>query len=217
MRRIGLAAKVVAEWVLALLLASALLPLLVALACLVKLSSPGPVLYVDERVGLGGRTFRMFKFRSMFLGVQPIVTDDDKVIVQPGDRRLTPVGRFLRLGFDELPQLLNVLRGEMALIGPRPDAPWMLPKYTEEIRPRLQVRPGITGLAQVLRGRDLPTQDNYAIDTWYVTHWTPLIDLRIAALTPLYIGGWRNVGQRWLAVLLPDVAAALPTDGDHRP
>ena len=208
-RRMLLTAKLVVEGLGALIAVVLLAPLLLLIALLIKVTSPGPIFYIDERVGRLGRPFRMVKFRSMYVGAPPVITDDNKVIVEEDDPRVTPVGRILRMGFDELPQLFNVLKGEMAVIGPRPDATWMLPEYTDEIRPRLQMRPGITGLAQVLRGRDLSTGDNYRLDVYYVGSWSPWMDLRIALYTPLYIAGAKNVGLGWLKHVLPDGANAL--------
>ncbi len=205
-----LTAKLVLEWLAAFLGLVALAPLLLVIALLVKLTSPGPVLYIDRRVGLFGKPFGMMKFRSMHVGAPEIVTDDNKVIVEDDDPRVTSIGRTLRIGLDELPQLINVLRGEMALIGPRPDATWMLPKYTDEIRPRLAMRPGITGLAQVLRGRDLATDDNYRLDVHYIRNWSPWLDLKIALYTIPYVAGAKDVGRRWLEALLPE-ATTVPT------
>jgi lipopolysaccharide/colanic/teichoic acid biosynthesis glycosyltransferase len=201
------AAKVALEWLVALVGLLVLSPLFLLLALLVKLTSRGPVLYVATRVGRGGRCFPMMKLRSMYVGVAAIVTDDNKVIVEENDPRITPIGKVLRMGFDELPQLINVLRGEMAIIGPRPDVDWMLPQYTDEVRTRLAVRPGITGVAQVLRGRDLTNDQNYQLDVWYVRNWSPWVDLRIALYTLPYSFGARDIGRRWLASVLPEAAA----------
>jgi lipopolysaccharide/colanic/teichoic acid biosynthesis glycosyltransferase len=124
-------------------------PLLLALAVLVKLSSPGPALFRQRRVGRGGQPFWMLKLRSMRVGGGgPSVTAD-------GDNRITPVGRFLRrTKLDELPQFLNVLRGEMSLVGPRPEVPEYVAHYTPEQREVLSVRPGITGPTQLAYRRE---------------------------------------------------------------
>lgn len=121
-----------------------LLPLLLLLAALVRLSSPGPIFFRQQRVGRGGRLFWLYKFRTMR------VANSGPAITARGDGRITPVGRRLRQWkLDELPQLLNVLRGEMSLVGPRPEVPEYVRHYTEEQRQVLTVRPGITGLTQV--------------------------------------------------------------------
>jgi undecaprenyl phosphate N,N'-diacetylbacillosamine 1-phosphate transferase len=209
---LGLWVKTAVEWCVALLALVCLLPLLLLIAALIKLTSPGPVLYLADRLGRHGHSFRMMKFRSMVVGAPEHVTEDDRVTVDAADPRLTPLGGFLRLGFDELPQLLNVLKGEMALVGPRPDTVWMLPKYSDEIRPRLDVRPGLTGLAQILRGRDLSPLNNYRLDCHYVANWSPWVDLKIVLYTLPYIAGVRNIGRGWLRRLVPEAAAAL--DGE---
>jgi lipopolysaccharide/colanic/teichoic acid biosynthesis glycosyltransferase len=203
LRGLGLALKTVAEWGFALLALLLLLPLLLLIALAIKLTSRGSVLYVAERLGRAGKPFRMLKFRSMHVDSPEIVTADRRVIVEDDDPRLTPVGRFLRIGLDELPQLLNVLRGEMALVGPRPDTTWMLPEYTEDVRQRLEMRPGITGLAQVLRGRDLSPEENYRLDVHYVRYWSPWMDVRIALYTIPYVLGVKGIGRAWLEQLLP--------------
>lgn len=124
-------------------------PLMVTLAALVKLSSPGPALFRQQRVGRGGRLFWLLKFRSMRTGgAGPSVTAD-------GDNRITPIGRILRrTKLDELPQFLNVLRGEMSLVGPRPEVPEYVAHYTGEQREVLSVRPGITGPTQLAYRRE---------------------------------------------------------------
>ena len=189
-------AKYAVEWALALLLTAALAPLEVLLAALVKLTSRGPVFYVSDRLGKDNRVFRLYKFRSMKVNVAEIRAPSGKVITLPGDARLTRIGRFLRLGFDELPQLLNVLKGEMCLIGPRPDVPWELPLYGPRERLRTAVLPGITGLTQVLGGRELDNHQNYELDVRYVVRSGAWMDLGIALLTPLYSLGARKIGQR---------------------
>ena len=188
-------AKVVGEWLFSAGAVVGLSPVLTAIALTVRLTSPGPALFVSERVGRGGKPFRCYKFRTMRVASSVVVSPDAKTIVEDHDTRLTPIGALLRIGLDELPQLFNVLRGEMALIGPRPDPPWMVPRYTEAIRPRLSVRPGITGLTQVLNGRERPTPEMYNIDLWYIRHRSPLLDLRIFAYTFLYLAGHRRVGE----------------------
>lgn len=124
-----------------------------------------------------------------------IVTKGFKTVVTESDPRVTPVGRRLRSGIDELPQLWNIVRGEMAWIGPRPDEAWMMPNYGPESKRRVSVVPGITGLAQILNSRDLPTAESYAIDIWYLDHRGLLLDMWIVFVTPLYMAGWKTVGS----------------------
>lgn len=191
--------KHVWEWSVALLSLLAILPLLLVLALLVKMTSRGPVLFVSERLGRGGRVFRLYKFRSMRLNAPQITAPDGKVLTLKKDTRLTPIGAFLRLGFDELPQLLNIVKGDMTLIGPRPDVPWELERYSERERRRLAALPGITGLAQVVGGREMNNAQNYELDVRYVDRATLGTDLAILALTLPYSLGAKKCGKRWLA------------------
>ena len=160
-----------------LLLAS---PVIAACAIAVKLGSPGPALYAAERIGRGERVFRQYKLRSMRVGA-----DASGFRTAMGDPRITPVGRFLRqTSLDELPQLWNVLRGDMGLVGPRPAAPAQLGDYTaEQRRIRASVRPGITGLAQVSGRSSLGLEEAVALDLWYATHASVRTDLLILART----------------------------------
>jgi lipopolysaccharide/colanic/teichoic acid biosynthesis glycosyltransferase len=155
-------------------------PVIAACAIAVKLGSPGPALYVADRIGRDERVFRQYKMRSMRIGAEAAgfrtATDDP---------RITRVGRFLRrTSLDELPQLWNVLRGDMGLVGPRPAAPAQLADYTpEQRRVRASVRPGITGLAQVSGRSSLGLEQAVALDVWYATHASIWTDLRILART----------------------------------
>lgn len=142
----------------------------VALA--VRLSSGAPVLFRQRRTGLGGRIFTIFKFRTMRSGDAP------------DEERITQLGRFLRkTGLDELPQMVNVLKGDMSMIGPRPLLPEYLPLYSAEQARRHEVRPGISGWAQV-RGRNaLGWEEKFALDVFYVDHMSLILDAKIVAMT----------------------------------
>lgn len=174
----------------------AVTPLMLVLAALVKLTSQGPVFYVAGRLGRHGRVFRLLKFRSMRQGSPAVLGPDGKVLTLKADPRVTPVGRVLRLGFDELPQLINVIKGEMCLMGPRPDVPQELERYTPRQRRRLEVLPGITGLAQVVGGRYMNNAQNYELDVLYVEHATWRMDLLILLLTLPYSFGMEQIGAR---------------------
>lgn len=160
-------------------------PVMLLTAVLIKLTAPGPLIYSQERVGLHNRPFKMYKFRSMV--VQP--PSEEKVRwTTPHDSRVTPVGRFIRkTSIDEMPQFLNVLRGDMSLVGPRPERPLFVVKFKEEI-PRYmikhQVRPGITGWAQVngYRG-DTSITKRIEHDLYYIENWTLGFDFKILFLT----------------------------------
>ena len=162
-----------------------LAPVMLAVALWVRLDSPGPVLYAQERVGLSGRRFRMLKFRTMRVDAE---TDDAPGWTTPGDPRRTPAGAFLRrLSLDELPQLWNVLLGQMSLVGPRPERPVYVEQFRASI-PRYMLRhhvkAGITGWAQVngLRG-DTPLDQRIEYDLYYIRNWSLLFDVRIILLT----------------------------------
>jgi sugar transferase EpsL len=149
-------------------------PLMVIAALAIRATMGTPVLFRQTRPGLGERPFTLFKFRTMHDAVDP------QGQPLPDAQRLTPVGRRLRqFSLDELPQLLNVLRGDMSLVGPRPLLVRYLERYTPEQRRRHQVKPGITGWAQV-NGRNAITWDErFRYDAWYVAHWTPALDVKI--------------------------------------
>ena len=174
-------------------------PVLGLAALAVKLAGGrGPVLYRQMRVGKDGADFELLKLRTMVVGAE---TQGAGLAVDEGDARITGAGRLLRrLSLDELPQLWNVVRGDMSLIGPRPTLRYQVDRYTPHQRRRLEVRPGITGWAQVHGRAALPWADRIELDVWYVEHRSPLVDLKILARTPRALfrgtykgetGGWR--------------------------
>jgi exopolysaccharide biosynthesis polyprenyl glycosylphosphotransferase len=173
------------DLVVALLLLLVLSPLMVLIAILVKLSSPGPILFSQERVGLHGRPFVLYKFRTMRLQSQQ---SSDVIWTTVNDDRRTSLGSLLRKSnLDELPQLWNVLRGDMSLVGPRPERPFFVDKFVEEIESynvRHFLKCGITGWAQVngLRG-DTSINKRVEYDLYYLTHWSFSMDLKILWLT----------------------------------
>jgi lipopolysaccharide/colanic/teichoic acid biosynthesis glycosyltransferase len=184
---------------LGLVLAS---PFLAAAAIAIKLDGGGPVLYRQQRVGKNGREFELVKLRTMVVGAE---RQGAGWAVNRGDPRITRVGSVLRrLSLDEVPQLWNVLRGEMSLIGPRPTLAYQVERYTPHQRRRLDVRPGITGWAQVQGRASLPWEERIELDVWYVDHRSPRLDAKILARTPLALlggtykgktGGWRAGGE----------------------
>jgi exopolysaccharide biosynthesis polyprenyl glycosylphosphotransferase len=169
--------------VVSLLLLVVLAPVLLAVAAAVKFSSKGPILFVQERVGRRGKLFPMFKFRSMF-------TDAPAYAFSPqesGDPRITPVGRFLRrTSLDELPQLLNVVMGHMSLVGPRPEMPFIVERYNNAQRRRLDVTPGITGLWQLSADRAYLIHENIEYDLYYVRNRSFFLDLALLVHTALF-------------------------------
>jgi lipopolysaccharide/colanic/teichoic acid biosynthesis glycosyltransferase len=179
--------------VFALLLAIVAVPVVALAALAVKLTSRGPVFYTQTRVGRGGRTFTIYKLRSMVDNCESLTGPRWSM---PGDPRVTPVGWFLRKShLDELPQLLNVLRGEMSLIGPRPERPEFIPTLEREVpgyRQRLSVRPGVTGLAQLQLPPDSDVDSvrlKLVHDLYYVENVSPWLDLRLLLCTACYAFG----------------------------
>jgi lipopolysaccharide/colanic/teichoic acid biosynthesis glycosyltransferase len=156
-------------------------PVLLVAAIAIALTSPGPVLYRQRRVGLGGREFEMLKLRTMVQGSDPVGVGK---VVYRDDPRLTRPGRFLRrTSLDEVPNLVNVLRGEMAIVGPRPTIPAQVEAYTPEQKRRHEVLPGITGWAQVQGRAGIPWEERIELDVWYVERRSTALDLRILAKT----------------------------------
>jgi lipopolysaccharide/colanic/teichoic acid biosynthesis glycosyltransferase len=156
-------------------------PLLLACAIWIKLGSRGPVFYRQRRVGLGGEEFEMLKLRTMVRGSDPVGVG---TVVYRDDPRVTGAGRFLRrTSLDEIPNLVNVLRGEMAIVGPRPTIPAQVVDYTPRQKRRHEVPPGITGWAQVQGRAGIPWEQRIELDLWYVDHRSTALDARILART----------------------------------
>jgi lipopolysaccharide/colanic/teichoic acid biosynthesis glycosyltransferase len=156
-------------------------PLLLIAAIAIKLTSPGPVVYRQRRVGRGGREFEMWKLRTMVQGSDPVGVGK---IVYRDDPRVTAPGRLLRrTSLDEIPNFVNVLRGEMAIVGPRPTIKAQVDDYAPNQKRRHEVLPGITGWAQVQGRAGIPWEERIELDVWYVGHRSLVLDLRILAKT----------------------------------
>lgn len=167
--------------VLAAALLAVTAPLLALAALAIRLESRGPVFYRQLRVGRDGETFELWKLRTMVPGAE---TMGAGIYVLEGDPRITRTGRLLRrFSLDELPNLVNVLRGEMSIVGPRPTVQEQVDRYTDRQRRRLEVRPGITGWAQINGRTSLPWPERIELDVWYVEHRSLRLDLRILART----------------------------------
>jgi lipopolysaccharide/colanic/teichoic acid biosynthesis glycosyltransferase len=177
------------------------LPLVGLLALAIRLDSRGPAVYRQIRVGLGGELFEIYKLRTMVSGAE---FKGAGLAIAEGDDRITRVGAFLRrYSLDELPNLWNVVRGEMSIVGPRPTIKVQVDQYTERQRGRLAVKPGITGWAQINGRASLPWPERIELDLWYVEHRSTALDLRILARTARLVltghglykgetGGWRT-------------------------
>jgi lipopolysaccharide/colanic/teichoic acid biosynthesis glycosyltransferase len=171
-------------------------PLLALAMLAIRLESPGSAIYRQRRVGKDARPFDLFKLRTMVDGAEHLGAG---LAVNAGDTRITRVGTFLRrTSLDELPNLFNVLRGDMSLIGPRPTLPVQVAQYTDRQRRRLSVKPGITGWAQVNGRASLPWAERIELDLYYVEHRSLGLDLRILSRTPAMVlsGGGLYKGRR---------------------
>ncbi|MDX6602713.1 MAG: hypothetical protein QOF13_1915 [Solirubrobacterales bacterium] len=166
---------------IAALALTVLSPVLLLAAIAIRLGSRGPVFYRQRRVGLNGEEFEMLKLRTMVEGSDPIGVG---TVVTRDDPRVTAAGRVLRrTSLDEIPNLLNVLRGEMAIVGPRPTIPAQVIDYTQRQHRRHEVRPGITGWAQVQGRAGIPWEERIELDVWYVDHRSAALDARILLKT----------------------------------
>jgi lipopolysaccharide/colanic/teichoic acid biosynthesis glycosyltransferase len=160
-------------------------PLVLLAALAIKLGSPGPVIYRQRRVGHRGEEFELLKLRTMVQGSDPVGVG---TAVVAGDPRVTSAGAILRrFALDELPNLVNVLRGEMAIVGPRATLPAQVGLYTERQRRRLELKPGITGWSQTHGRAGIPWEERIEQDVWYVEHRSLGLDLKIIAITPLVL------------------------------
>jgi lipopolysaccharide/colanic/teichoic acid biosynthesis glycosyltransferase len=176
-------------------------PILLAAVIAIRVESPGSPIYKQRRVGKYGEPFELLKLRTMVTGAEHIGAG---LAVNEGDPRITRVGALLRrFSLDELPNLINVLRGDLAIVGPRPTIQAQVDQYTERQRRRLEVQPGITGWAQVNGRAALPWSERIELDVWYVDHRSIWLDLRILALTARMLatghglykgetGGWQG-------------------------
>ena len=186
-RGAGKVFKAVVDRTVALIALAVMMPVLLLIALAVKLDSPGPVIFRQIRVGLGGREFGLYKFRTMVVDADAMLAKlasqnetDGLMFKMRNDPRVTRVGRFLRKwSLDELPQLANVLFGHMSLVGPRPPLPSEVARYDGDVARRLLVKPGMTGLWQVSGRSDLPWEDGIRLDLYYVENWSLAADLTI--------------------------------------
>ena len=153
-------------------------------AALIKITSPGPILFKQDRLGLNGKVYKIYKFRSMCVGAEKMGSG---VYSGDGDPRVTKIGKIMRAtSVDELPQLVNILKGEMSFVGPRPPLtyhPWNIEDYTKEQLRMFEVRPGITGWAQVNGRKTVEWNNRIRLNVWYVDNCSLLLDLKILFLT----------------------------------
>jgi sugar transferase EpsL len=183
--------KRMVDVVIALCMVAVLSPLMIVIAFLVRWNLGTPVLFVQQRPGLGGKPFRIFKFRTM-------TNDrDSSGRVLPDEKRLTPFGRWLRsTSLDELPELINVLKGDMSLVGPRPLLMEYLPLFSKEQARRHAVKPGLTGWAQVNGRNALSWEEKFRLDVWYVDNQSVWLDLKVLLLTLLAVARRKGISQQ---------------------
>jgi lipopolysaccharide/colanic/teichoic acid biosynthesis glycosyltransferase len=185
-------------------------PLMALLWVLVRLESPGEPIYKQVRVGRDGAPFEIYKFRTMVSGAEFIGAG---LAVQEGDARITRMGKLLRkTSLDELPNLVNVFRGEMSIVGPRPTVQVQVDHYTERQMGRLKVKPGITGWAQIHGRASLPWSQRIELDLFYVEHQSLRLDLQILARTPAMLLGkdiYKGDGGGW------DLSQEIPQEKEH--
>ena len=156
-------------------------PLIFIISVLIKLDSQGPVLFIQERAGLEGKLFNSFKFRTM---MHKAAESGLGLNIRDNDERITRIGKVLRSwSLDELPQLINVLKGDMSIVGPRPTLPYQVERYTEFQRKRLYAKPGITGWAQVNGRNAISWEERIKLDVWYVENWSLWLDFKIMLKT----------------------------------
>lgn len=172
------------DFLIALIALPFVLVLCLIVLIAVKIDDGGPLFHMASRIGQNGHIFKMFKFRSMIVNAPDLRMADGSTYNAADDPRVTKVGRFLRkTSLDEIPQLLNVLKGDMALIGPRPDSAFYLEHYTQEERIILTVRPGITGWNQAINRNSVGTKEKLQADIYYVNHLSFLFDCKVILLT----------------------------------
>ena len=156
-----------------------ILPVWIVIGILIKLDSNGPIFYTHKRVGLKGKEFNCYKFRSMYAG-----SEENILVSNPGDERVTKIGHFIRKSsLDETPQLINVLLGHMSIVGPRPALSSQVKEFTGSEKDKLLVKPGLTGWTQVNGRNSLPYKKRLELDCWYAKNWNLLLDLKIILKT----------------------------------
>ncbi len=190
-------------------------PLMLVVAIAIKIESKGPVLFKQTRLGKDGREFQIYKFRSMCEGAENMGTGQYSFA---GDMRVTKVGRFIRAtSIDELPQFINILKGEMSLVGFRPPLtyhPWKLEEYTDEQMRMFEVRPGITGWAQVHGRKHTEWHERISLNVYYVDHMSLLLDIKILFLTVFKV--LKNEDNENVTVTVQGTAADINADAEER-
>lgn len=177
--------KIIFDYITSFFALIILSPIFIIIAFFIKIDSKGPVFFKQERVGKDGKLFIIYKFRTMIVNA---VNKGHGISVVSNDPRITRVGSFLRKwSLDELPQLINILKGDMSLIGPRPTLEYQVKQYTDYMKRRLEVKPGITGLAQINGRKELTWEERIAYDIQYIDNWSIYLDFKIILRTILVL------------------------------
>jgi len=180
-KKLQKAIKRLFDIIISLIILIVFLPLWIVVAILIKITSPGPIFFLQDRPGQYKEIFKVYKFRTMKPGSEKMIKGKEVML---DDDRITSIGKFLRRSkIDEIPQVLNVLKGEMSIVGPRPERIASLEDYDDEISKRLIMKPGMTGLAQVSGNIFLDLKDRYKLDVYYVEHFSLWLDLKIILRT----------------------------------
>lgn len=197
MRKLQLGVKRVADVILALIFLLLLSPILLIVALIIKLKSPGPVFFRQKRLGMKGKIFRIFKFRTMHHNAPVLTNEDGSVYTGKDDPRVFPIGSKLRkYSLDEIPQFINVVLGDMSIVGPRPDMEEHLAMYAPHQMRKLDMRPGITGWAMVNGRNSIPWEKRVDLDIWYIENYNLWLDLKTALMTlPVLLFG-RGINQK---------------------
>lgn len=188
--------KRVFDFLISLLLMIPISVIIIISSCFIKADDKGPVFYMAERTGRFGKPFKMFKLRTMKVNAPDIRLADGSTYNDEDDPRVTKFGKFARkTSIDELPQIINILKGDMSFIGPRPDTPMYLEKYTPEERIILTVRPGITGYNQAINRNSVLTKEKLKNDIFYVKHMSLLFDIKIIFMTISTVLRHKNINR----------------------
>lgn len=180
--RLQIMIKSILDFIFSLLFLIILLPIFVIIAIVIKLDSKGSAFFIQERVGKDGKLFKVYKFRTMYQNNKQMKIDE--YYTEENDPRITRIGRFLRkTSLDELPQLINIIKGEMSFIGPRPTLKYQVDQYNEFQMQRLKMRPGVTGWAQVNGRNSIPWSERIKYDVYYVNNYSLFFDLKILLKT----------------------------------
>lgn len=172
------------EVIFSIIIIILLSPIWLLLVILIRINSKGKAIFMHKRVGKDGREFNLYKFRTMYEGVK----DQEFAPTSPNDPRITKMGRFLRkTSLDEVPQFWNIIKGDMSLVGPRPEMPFIVKDYSDLERTRLLLRPGLTGLWQIKGRKDLPLHENIEFDLYYIINQSFLLDLIILIKTIMVV------------------------------